>query len=92
MTNDEAEMMSEFTQVVNPVSVFIEDAQLHGDILRTDLYKRYKEWCEEMGHKISSQTKFMQTFRQTASQMGIVYEEKKFHGQRFLRFAEATPQ
>ena len=86
VTNDEAEMMSEFTQVVNPVSVFIEEAELTGDISRSDLYKKYKEWCEEMGHKVSSQTKFIQTFKQTAGQVGVVYEERKYLGKRYFKF------
>lgn len=86
VTGDEADMMAEFTQSVNPVSVFLEENHFSGDITRSDLYRRYKDWCEEMGHKVPSQTKFIQNFKQTAGQMNVLFEEKVIMGKRLFRF------
>ena len=65
-TLEQAELMCQFEQTSNPVSVFCEDydASFVGTISRADIYGWYKEWCVETGHKALSREKFVPKLRE----------------------------
>ena len=89
------EMMKEFTQLAEPVLAFINEELVGyvGDMERSELYNRYKKWCESAGHKPKSRNSFTHAFRQAVGQLMLNVIEKTVHGQRFFRFVETfTPQ
>ena len=94
-TPEQVEMMKEFTQLAEPVLAFINEELVGyvGDMERSELYNRYKKWCESAGHKPKSRNSFTHAFRQAVGQLMLNVIEKTVHGQRFFRFVETfTPQ
>lgn len=56
-------LMQQFEQTSNPVMVFCEDHNFGGTIARDEIYRWYREWCEDTGHKPLSREKFLPKFR-----------------------------
>ena len=81
-TVEQAELMDEFVKVSNPVAVFIEEemATEHGQVDRSELYRRYQAWTKEAGHEAQSRYKFIQTFKRVVKQKMPQVVEKTVHG------------
>ena len=62
-TNEHAEIVDQFRAVSNPVEEFCRDKDFGDQISRDDLYRDYRHWCEDAGHKPLSRTKFLPKFR-----------------------------
>ncbi len=88
--HDHMEMMSGFMRITNPLSVFVEEAELKGRVLKKDLYTQYREWCKEAGHEPMSSTRFTQDVRHTLKQMKVSFEESKYAGERCFVFSEVS--
>ena len=86
VTSDQEEMMEGFMKTTNPLVAFIEEIPMEGDVSRSSLYGQYTSWCREAGHEPMSRTKFTQSFRQTARQVGLTVEEKMSCGVRSFVF------
>ena len=65
-TIEQAELIAQFKQTSNPVTVFCEDYEhvFRGAVSRAEIYGWYKDWCLETGHKPLSREKFLPKFRE----------------------------
>ena len=89
-TPEQAQMMEEFIQIMNPVAAFIREhlSDRDGAISRDTLYEEYTAWCKKAGHEPQSRNKFIQNFRKTIKQLMPYVTEKKILGVRCFDFAE----
>ena len=62
-TDEQLEILDQFRAVSNPVEEFCRDKDFGDQISRDDLYRSYRDWCEDAGHKPLSRTKFIPKFR-----------------------------
>lgn len=62
-TDEQLEILEQFRAVSNPVEEFCRDKEFGDQISRDDLYRSYRDWCEDAGHKPLSRTKFLPKFR-----------------------------
>ncbi len=87
-TPEQAQMMEEFIQLMNPVAAFIKECLMEqtGRMERMALYVKYSSWCKEAGHETQSRNKFMQNFRKTLKQLIPYVQEKKVDGVRYFDF------
>lgn len=60
---EQGELMQQFEEASDPVSVFCKDNVFAGEMTRELIYDMYKRWCEETGHKPLSRERFMPRFR-----------------------------
>ena len=65
-TLEQADLLSQFEQTSNPISVFCEDYSdcFVGMQTRTEIYSWYKAWCLDTGHKALSREKFVPKLRE----------------------------
>ena len=63
-TDEHQQIMKAFRQASNPVEVFVADMLDNppSSISRANLYRDYRFWCEDNGHKPLSSTKFYSEF------------------------------
>ena len=89
-TPEQATMMDEFMQIMNPVAAFVKEclSEQTGRIERGELYLKYASWCKEAGHEAQSRNKFMQSFKKTLKQIMPFVHEKVIHGVRYFEFTE----
>ena len=89
-TREQAIMMEEFVQIMNPVAAFIREclSDYTGRIERSALYQKYVAWCKEAGHESQSRNKFMQSFRKTIRQLMPTVKEITVMGVRCFEFTE----
>lgn len=89
-TREQAVMMEEFVQIMNPVAAFIREclSDYTGRIERSALYQKYVSWCKEAGHESQSRNKFMQSFRKTIRQLMPCVKEVTVMGTRCFEFSE----
>ena len=75
-TDEHANLMKAFRQASNPVEVFIADLMDSPPqrFSRTDVYKDYRYWCEDNGHKPLSSTKFYSEFERCTRKVYMPYE------------------
>ena len=75
-TDEHANLMKAFRQASNPVEVFIADLMDSPPqrVSRTDVYKDYRYWCEDNGHKPLSSTKFYSEFERCTRKVYMPYE------------------
>ena len=87
-TPEQAQMMEEFVQIMNPVAAFIREclSEQTGRMERMELYVKYSSWCKEAGHETQSRNKFMQSFRKTIKQLMPYVQERKTDGVRYFDF------
>lgn len=87
-TREQAVMMEEFVQIMNPVAAFIREclSDYTGRIERGALYQKYVSWCKEAGHEAQSRTKFIQNFRKTIKQLMPNIQETSVMGVRCFHF------
>ena len=87
-TPEQAQMMDEFIQIMNPVAAFIREvlSERTGCVERKALYDEYTAWCKSAGHEAQSRNKFMQSFRKTIKQLMPNVTEKKVLGVRCFDF------
>lgn len=75
---EHVEMMREFRLISNPVRGYLDDdyeaLKAIGTIKRPALYKRYKDWCDENGHKPLSSHKLSRDITRAAQDKGVVCE------------------
>ena len=78
-TIEQAELIAQFKQTSNPVTVFCEDYEhvFRGAVSRAEIYGWYKDWCETTGHKAMSRERFLPKFRECM--------EKQIVGERRMR-------
>ena len=59
-TDEQAEIIGEYKEVINPLISFIKDYELDGEYASNDeFYKDYTVWCEENGHKARTKQGFL---------------------------------
>ena len=67
LTNEQSEIMDEFTQIIDPVDAFFREEilpdKLNDRIFITSVYAEYKEWCDKSGHKALSRQKFTRSLK-----------------------------
>lgn len=85
---EQSSFMEQFEQLSNPVVVFCEDkdSQLHGTISRDEIYRWYKEWCDDTGHKPLSREKFLPKFRDCLGDRILGEEMPRIDGRRVRSF------
>lgn len=89
-TPEQAVMMQEFMQQINPVAAFIDETlkEREGVVTRVTLYTEYLDWCKGAGHETLSRTKFMQRFRTTLKQLLPEVTECTTLGVRCFKFPD----
>lgn len=90
VTEDQSELMDDFMRTTNPLVGFLEECPQSGTVSRTELYKRYTDWCRDAGHEPMSRTKFIQRLKQTLRQTRRSVKERKYGGERQFIFQENT--
>jgi putative DNA primase/helicase len=65
-TLEQADLLGQFEQTSNPISVFCEDysESFVGTLTRAEIYGWYKDWCLDTGHKALSREKFIPKLRE----------------------------
>ena len=63
-TLEHAEILSQFKAVSNPVEEFCADRVFAGTMTRDEIYSWYRDWCDHVGHKPLSRTRFIPKFRE----------------------------
>ena len=89
-TPEQAVMMEEFVQIMNPVAAFILETLMEqtGRIPRNELYTKYHTWCKDAGHEPQSRNKFIQSFRKTIKQLMPHVKEVTVNGVRYFEFSK----
>ena len=89
-TTDQQEMMEEFIQLINPVTVFINEEMVGRTDICTheEIYREYTQWCAGAGHKAMSRTNFIRTLKKTLKQVMPGAEFKKSGNNRYISFGE----
>jgi putative DNA primase/helicase len=91
-TLEQAELLGQFEQTSNPVSVFCEDYNdsFRGTLARAEIYGWYKEWCVETGHKALSREKFIPKLRECLGERIEKETQVRLNGvrARVIQFAE----
>ena len=65
-TNEQAEILQEFTDIIDPVSAFFREellTRLDKKMTISGIYKRYCEWCHECGHQSQSRQRFARSIK-----------------------------
>ncbi|NMC57394.1 MAG: hypothetical protein GYA50_09265, partial [Eubacteriaceae bacterium] len=62
-TDDEDELIKDFSKEINPVLVFIEESTFKDRINYKTLYEEYKNWCYDAGHTPRNRTGFVKVFK-----------------------------
>ncbi len=62
-TDDEDELINDFSKAINPVLVFIEESSFKDKINYKTLYEEYKNWCLDAGHVPKNRTGFVKAFK-----------------------------
>ena len=62
-TLEQTNLLEQFSTISNPISVFCDDFEFTGEAPRDFIYERYRQWCDETGHKAFSREKFIPKFR-----------------------------
>lgn len=62
-TADQAELLTEFKRSSNPVFQFYESLEHRAEWLNGELYKVYRQWCEDNGYKFSASNWFHREFK-----------------------------
>lgn len=62
-TPEQDEITTQFEEMSDPISVFCHDHIFRGEKTREEIYSKYKDWCEDTGHKIMSRERFIPRFR-----------------------------
>lgn len=63
-TYEQTEFNERFRLASNPVQAFCEDYDFQGEMTRSEIYERYKQWCEDTGHRPASREAFFPNFRE----------------------------
>ena len=88
-TDEQAEMMEEFSVIMNPVAAFISEC-LQDETERVpaeELYRRYVAWTKEAGHEALTRNKFILRFKKTVKQLIPSVTFKTIHGYRYFDFS-----
>lgn len=62
-TPEQQDITQRFEETSDPVSVFCGEHLFEEPMTRDSVYSKYKEWCENTGHKPMSRERFMPLFR-----------------------------
>lgn len=62
-TPEQTEILQQFKDRSDPVKVFCEDHNYSGTVPRDEVYREYKFWCEDTGHKPLNRENFLPKFR-----------------------------
>ena len=63
---DEVDAKTEFVRASNPLIMFLEDMNYHGEHSRDSIYNDYKAWCIQAGHNQASRRSVISGIRQLA--------------------------
>lgn len=74
-TPEQEELTEQFEEASDPVAVFCKEIIFAGELTRDMVYTRYKDWCEDTGHKPLSRERFMPKFRDCME--NAIVEEKQ---------------
>lgn len=83
-TDDEDELIKDFSQAINPVLVFIEESSFKDRINYKTLYEEYKNWCVDAGHVPKNRTGFVKAFKSAFLKDHPEYAEFKTNSVRGL--------
>ena len=73
VTDDAEQLMRDFKETTSPISIFISDYPIQGNITNERLYEQYKQWCYDNGYSnVKSRPSFIRAFKQS---MPDEYEE-----------------
>ena len=61
---EQTDFLRQFETTSNPVMVFCEDHDYVGNVSRDEIYRDYKFWCDDTGHKPLSRERFLPKFRE----------------------------
>ena len=93
-TLEQADLIGQFEQTSNPISVFCEDYSecFAGIVTRAEIYSWYKEWCLETGHKPLSRERFVPKLRECLGERIEKETQMRVDGvrTRVIQFAEAA--
>ena len=88
---DNDKLMAEFISLNNPLIDFVNDNDCKfrsGAFTRKELYKDYKDWCDETSHKpMACSRNFWTEFRKTGEKQGIAIDETRLGNDRAFRFS-----
>ncbi|MEG1619856.1 MAG: phage/plasmid primase, P4 family [Eubacterium sp.] len=76
-TDDEDDLIKDFSETINPILIFIQEHHFGDEIVFKDLYEDYKMWCVEAGHQARNRTGFVKAFKGTFMKMNPQYSEFK---------------
>jgi phage/plasmid-associated DNA primase len=63
------------------VLVFADDYNFAGTISRDEIYRMYRAWCEDTGHKSLSREKFLPRFREALGDRITAERRTRIDGQ-----------
>jgi P4 family phage/plasmid primase-like protien len=86
-TDDEDELVRDFTESINPVLIFMREYPfVEGyDYIWADVYDDYQEWCKKSGHMYRSRHYFIRTFKPLFLKEHRNYEEFQSGSKRGVR-------
>lgn len=61
---DEVDAKTEFIRASNPLIMFLEDMNYHGQHSRASIYNDYRNWCVQAGHNQASRRSVIAGIRQ----------------------------
>lgn len=56
--DDQRNTTADFIEITNPIVVFAKEFEIEDNITNVDLYRNYRSWCDESGHKFMAKTSF----------------------------------
>jgi P4 family phage/plasmid primase-like protien len=74
-TPEQEELTAQFEEASDPVAVFSKEIIFAGELTRDMIYNRYRDWCEDTGHKPLSRERFIPKFRDCME--GVIVEDKQ---------------
>ncbi len=83
-TNDQAELIQDFKRSSNPVLLFFEDMDRKPEVLNSELYSSYRQWCVENGYTAKTSTVFHREFKTVSNRVYDSYRTSKERGYRLL--------
>lgn len=81
-TSDQEQLIDDFKRASNPILLFYEDLDHADELLNTQLYRDYRQWCEDNGHRPVASNWFHREFKSVASREYESFRGNKGRGYR----------
>ena len=84
--DEQAEVLGDFEKAINPVVEFVETelADLSGEYPTSELYNRYKTWCDETNHHKANSGVFTKRLKNALAKAGRLRGESFIKGYRYF--------